>query len=215
MRSFVPSIKDGLSRTTITSSIPLALVVVVGALLSFRSHAVLRQDRDMVVHTYQVIGAVRQALLLTEESESAQNGFVITADPEFLDTYQARKKLLPATLSDLDRLLVRNQDQQKRLTRLRSLLEEKFSQFEAAIQARSTQGFDAAQMLIKDQERRREADSIRAIASEMDSVEEQLLKERADHVAASERRILLVGAATATVSVAARIYLAMRAARAC
>src|SRR3954451_10956274 len=147
-RSFIGDIKGGLSRTTLTSSIPLALVVVVGALLSFRSHAVLRQDRDMVVHTYQVIGAVRQALLLTEESESAQNGFVITADPEFLDTYQARKKLLPATLSDLDRLLVRNQDQQKRLTRLRSLLEQKFSQFEAAIQARSTQGFDAAQILI-------------------------------------------------------------------
>ena len=168
----------------------------------------------MVVHTYQVIGAVRQALLLTEEGENAQNGFVITGDLAFLDRYRARKKLVPATLSDLDRLLVRNQKQQTRLIRLRRLLDEKFSEFDVAIQARSTQGFEAAQVLIKNQERRRETDSIRALASEMDSLEEQLLKERADHVAASERRILLVGAATATLSVAVRIYLAMRATRA-
>ena len=50
----------------------------------------------MVVHTYQVIGAVRQALLLTEESESAQNGFVITTAPEFsIGTKHAKSSCLP------------------------------------------------------------------------------------------------------------------------
>src|SRR3954452_17691153 len=65
IRLFMAHIQRGLSRTAITSSIPLALLVVVGAILSFRSHAVLRQDRDMVVHTYQVIGAVRQESVRT------------------------------------------------------------------------------------------------------------------------------------------------------
>ena len=84
VRQIKRQIKSGVRGTTLTSSIPLILVVVMGAFLSLRSHAILRQDRDMVVHTYQVIGAVRQALLLVEEGESGQNGFVITGDPGFL-----------------------------------------------------------------------------------------------------------------------------------
>src|SRR3954447_24743497 len=133
-RSFIGDIKGGLSRTTVTSSIPLALVVVVGAVLSFRSHTVLRQDRDLVVHTYQVIGAVRQTLLLTAEAETAQRGFVITGDPAFLVPYdKARNQLLPATLADLNRLLVRNTGQQQRLNRLRNLLQHKFEGVQSTI----------------------------------------------------------------------------------
>jgi len=138
---------------------------------------------------------------------------VITGDPGFHNRYEERKRLLPATLSDLERLLIRNRGQQERLSRLRNLIEQQFSEFDAAIKTRSTQGFAAAQTLIDGQARRRETDLVRALVSEMDSVEERLLKERAAHVAASERRILLVGATTATVSVAVRVYLAMRAAR--
>src|SRR6186713_1746017 len=152
--SFIDHIRGGFSRTTVTSNLPLALVVVVGAILSFRSHTVLRQDRDMVVHTYQVIGSVRHALLLTEQSQSAQAGFVITGALESLDRYEDRKKLVPATLSDLDRLLIRNENQQKRLARLRILLDQKFSEFDAAIQVRRAQGFEAAQAQIKVQQSR-------------------------------------------------------------
>ena len=100
----------------------------------------------------------------------------------------------------------------ERLARLRSLIDQKFSEFDAAIQARSAQGFEAAQSQIKVQQSRAAMDSIRALVSKMDSVEEQLLRERARHVEASEKRILLVGAATAAFSVGIRIYLAMRAA---
>jgi CHASE3 domain sensor protein len=114
---------------------------------------------------------------------------------------------MPATLSDLDRLLIRNRNQQKRLARLRSLIDQKFSEFDAAIQARSAQGFEAAQSQIKVQQSRAAMDSIRALVSKMDSVEEQLLRERARHVEASEKRILLVGAATAAFSVGIRFTL--------
>jgi CHASE3 domain sensor protein len=212
-KSFIDHIRGGFSRTTVTSNLPLAVVVVVGAILSFRSHAVLRQDRDMVVHTYQVIGSVRHALLLTEQSQSAQDGFVITGAKESLQRYEGRKKLVPATLSDLDRLLIRNEMQQKRLARLRMLLGQKFGEFDVAIEARRAQGFEAAQAHIKLQQSRAEMDSIRALVSEMESVEERLLEERARHVQDSEKRILLVGAATAAFSVVIRLYLAMRVAR--
>jgi hypothetical protein len=40
----------------IISAIPLAVVVLVGSLLSYRSYALLQQNTNLVVHTYQVLG---------------------------------------------------------------------------------------------------------------------------------------------------------------
>ena len=112
-----------MSRSTAVSAAPLAVIVVVGAILSYRSHAILRQDRDMVVHTYQVIGSVRDALLATEEAETGERGFVITGDSGFLESYdKARNQGIPASLADLGRLLIRNRGQQERLARLRLLI---------------------------------------------------------------------------------------------
>ncbi len=205
-------LRTGFSRTTLTSSAPLALVVVVGGFLSYRSHAVLRQDRDMVVHTYQVIGAVRQALLITEEAETAQRGFVITGDPSNLSPYEkAQNQLLPADLADLQRLLVRNREQQVRFARLRNLLREKFSDIEAVVSTRRTQSFEAARSLIESQAGRRKTDEIRALVSEMDDVEERLLNERQGHVDASEKRILILGVVTVLISFSIRLFMAAQA----
>jgi CHASE3 domain sensor protein len=210
--SFWRRVSSGLSRTTLTSSIPLAFVVVIGGLLSFRSHAVLRQDRDMVVHTYQVIGAVRQTLLIAEEAETAEQGFVITSDAAALRPYQkARDQLLPATLADLERLLIKNKGQQIRLARLRTLLQEKFSEIQRIIDVRRSQSLETARSLIASQAGGRKTDEIRALVSEMDSVEEGLLKERGVHVATSEKRILILGVFTVLVSLAIRLFMAIRA----
>lgn len=53
-------------------------------MLSLRSHSLLSRDRDLVVHSYQVMSATDQLLLRMEDAETAQRGFVITGDPAFL-----------------------------------------------------------------------------------------------------------------------------------
>lgn len=203
-----------MSRSTAVSAAPLAVIVVVGAILSYRSHAILRQDRDMVVHTYQVIGSVRDALLATEEAETGERGFVITGDPGFLESYEkARHQGIPAALADLGRLLIRNRGQQERLARLRLSIEQKLNQLQTAITIRRERNFDAARAFITSQQSERTMNRIRAIASEMDNEEQKLLKERAGHVATSEARILWLAAITAALSVTARILIAIRAAK--
>ncbi len=203
-----------MSRSTAVSAVPLAVIVVVGALLSYRSHSILRQDRDMVVHTYQVLGSIRQALLATEEAETGQRGYIITGDPSFLEPYdKARHQALPASLADLGRLLIRNKGQQVRLARLRSLIDQKLNQIQTTINARRDQSFEAARDLIARQDNDGVMNRIRAIASEMDAEEEKLLKQRAGHVAASEARILWLAALTAALSVAARVWIGIRASR--
>lgn len=168
----------------------------------------------MVVHTYQVIGSVRDALLATEEAETGERGFTITGDPKFLESYEkARNQAIPASLADLGRLLIRNRRQQARLARLRFLIEQKLNQIQTAIQVRRERDFESARAFIISQQSEREMNSIRAIASEMDNEEQKLLKERAGHVDKSEARILWLAALTATLSVTARILIAVKAAK--
>ena len=207
-------IRDAMSRTTALSAAPLAVIVVIGAILSYRSHAILKQDREMVVHTYQVLGSVMTALRATEEAETGQRGYIITGETSFLEPYEkARNQAIPAALADLDRLLIRNRGQRQRLARLRPLIQDKLNQIRTTIDVRRERGFEPARALVADQDNDRVMNGIRAMASEMDNEEEKLLKERAGHVATSEARIFWLAGLTAVLSVTARIWIAVKAAR--
>ena len=207
-------VRQGMARTTDTSHIPLGAVVVIGGILSYRSHGMLRQDREMVVHTYQVIGTLHQTLLAVEEAETSQRGFVITGDNAFLVPYRKSKdQIIPAVEGDLTRLLVRNAAQRGRFDKLRSALNQEFQELQHTIDARRDQGFDAAQTIVKSRVDRQTAEQIRNMIAEMDGVEEHLLAERAQHVAASERRILIWGGITLALSLLVRLFLALRSVR--
>lgn len=205
---------DGWTKTAALSNIPLGAVVIIGGMLSYRSHAMLRQDRDMVVHTYQVIGTLQQTQLAVEEAETAQRGFVITGDQTFLAPYvKAKEQTVPAMDGDLRRLLVRNAAQRERFGRLRTLLDRHFHDLQETIETRRDNGFGAAQSLVQSRADRQMSNQIRNLIGEMDGVERKLLTERDEHVAASERRILVWGGVTVALSFSVRLFLAWRAAR--
>src|SRR5205085_12067654 len=118
-------IRAGISRSTVVSTAPLVFIVLIGSFLSYRLHSILRQDRDMVIHTYQVLGAAREAMHATCEAETGERGFIITGDPAFLAPYEkAQKQTIPAALADLTWLLIRNAAQRKRFARLHELIEQ-------------------------------------------------------------------------------------------
>ena len=204
-----------MSRSTVASSAPLALIVLAGAFLSYRSHEILRQDRDMVIHTYQVLGAAREAMQAAGDAETGERGYVITGDPAFLLPYtKAKKQMLPAAMADLDRLLMKNGAQRKRLARLRQLIEEEFDEIKTTIEARRDRNFEAARALVTAHQRKRATDEIRAIVSEMDNEEQKLLQQRFLNVRISERRTLWIAALTAALSVTTRILIAIKASKA-
>lgn len=199
---------------TLLHNAPLGIVLAIGGSLSYRAHVMLRQDRDLVVHTYQVLGTLQQMLVAVEEAEAAQRGFVITGEAAFLAPYtRAKDQVVPAMESDLGRLLTQNSGQRQRYERLHSEVEAKLREVQETVSVRQTQGFNAAQALIKNQVDRRLMNSIRSSIGEMDGVEQHLLMERAQHVEASERRTWWIAGLTATASISLRLFLLLRGAR--
>jgi CHASE3 domain sensor protein len=194
----------------VISAIPVTIVVIVGFLLSYRSHVMLRQNRDLVVHTYQTIGAANDALVAAEDAETGQRGFIITGDEEFLDPYRtAAGHTIPARLNVLEKLLDDNPIQLNRATRLRELLRRKFEELAVSIQARRSKGFDASRSMVADQSGKRLMDQIRTLTAEMEASGRQLLAKRTEEVGRSERRIIFVAVFTALLSIMVRLAMAV------
>ena len=124
------------------TALPVSIVVVVGAGLSLRSHSLLRRDRELVVHSYQVLNASDEVLLRMEDAETGQRGFIITGNAEFLSPYEAA---LNVTVSEqmgrLGILIDDRPSQRKRVTELRELTSGKFQELSTTTTVREERGF--------------------------------------------------------------------------
>jgi CHASE3 domain sensor protein len=194
----------------IISAIPITVVVLIGSMLSYRSHALLEQNTSLVVHTYQVMDATRDLLLAAEDAETGQRGFVITGDDSFLSPYlQASQRTIPKRLSAMEIMLRDDPSQLGRVSVLRQLLGEKFEELSLTIQERRVHGFEASRVMVESQSGKKIMDEIRESVSEIDQAEQTLLLQRTLQLKRSQRRIIVVGIFTALLSIAMRLLVAV------
>jgi CHASE3 domain sensor protein len=194
----------------IISAIPITVVVLIGSMLSYRSHALLQQNTTLVVHTYQVMDATRDLLLAAEDAETGQRGFVITGDDSFLDPYlQASERTIPERLRAMETMLRDDSSQLGRVSILRQLLEEKFDELSLTIRERRLHGFEASRVMVKNQSGKKIMDEIRNSIGEIDQAEQALLSQRTLELKKSQRRIVVVGIFTAILSIAMRLLVAV------
>jgi CHASE3 domain sensor protein len=194
----------------IISAIPLTVVVLVGSMLSYRSYALLQQNINLVVHTYQVMDATRDLLLAAEDAETGQRGFVITGDDSFLSPYiQASERTIPERLSAMETMLRDDPSQLGRVRILRQLLGEKFEELRQTIQERRLHGFEASRIMVENQSGKKIMDEIRESVSAIDQAEQTLLSQRTLQLKRSQRRIVVVGVSTAILSIAMRLLVAV------
>lgn len=192
------------------SAIPVSVVVLVGSFLSFRWHAILRQDRDLIVHTYAVIDSTRTVLIAAADAETGQRGFVITGDPAFLEPYnRASRTTIPKELTRLEKLVPDNVQQSKRILRLRMLLDQKFRELAATVQIRSERGFETTRRLVANQSGKIIMDDVRRETSEIVRAEQNLLSKRSLEVQRDEHRLVLIAIGTAIISTLMRFGVAV------
>ena len=79
-----------LTPLNIISTLPLLFAMLCGGYLSYRYDILLRENRDLVVHTYQVINAIDGLLIRLEDAETGQRGYIITGEASYLLPTNAR-----------------------------------------------------------------------------------------------------------------------------
>ena len=77
-----------LTPLNVISTLPLLFAMLCGGYLSYRYNILLRENRDLVVHTYQVINAIDGLLIRLEDAETGQRGYIITGDASYLAPYE-------------------------------------------------------------------------------------------------------------------------------
>jgi CHASE3 domain sensor protein len=190
---------------SVVSAVSLALVVLLGGCLSYRYNAILKQNRDLVVHTYQVISAVERAFSDIQDAETGQRGFVITGDEKYLNPYRNAVQNIPVSLHEIRRLVADRSEQLDRADNFENALHGKLDELSVTIALRRDAGLDAARNAIVQADGIVAMDRIRAVVAQMILTEEDLLSDRTSTVVHQERNVLLIALLGALVSIATRV----------
>jgi CHASE3 domain sensor protein len=190
------------------SAIPLSLVVVTGALLSIHSHFLLRHDRELVVHSFEVIRAADDVLIGSLDAETGQRGFVITGNPAFLVPYSQATQVIPVALKQLMSLVGDNAKQLTLIYALKGETDSKLGELQSTVATREHQGFSAAQSMVTERRGKEAMDRIRALTRQIKQSEEQLLTVRATEVHQDEQRIIVIIILTTLLSTLLRVAIA-------
>ncbi|MCJ2125175.1 methyl-accepting chemotaxis protein [Methylobacterium sp. J-077] len=184
----------------------LMLAITVGvSVISLRNIGLIEETEAWTVHTREVLAEVDRMTVAMVDRETALRGYLISADPRFLEPEEAGRKAFAASWDAASKLTANNPTQPGRLAALKALAERW-----------GTEVADRERALMQDPATREEArrlegagvgkavmDGLRAKAAEIAQVEQDLLKARSvasDAAIASSRAANWVGLGSIVVT---------------
>ncbi len=165
----------------------------------------ITQNRELVVHTFEVIMTAQALSASVREAERGQRGYLLTGEAKYLEIYQRAARDAPALLSKLKRLTSDNPEQQHRLPNLEHEVEIELKGVNRALQAGTTGG---ASPVRSDQGTIADSDTVAAIDLLVGAAvaeERRLLTERLARSVADESATLTTAIASAAVAFVAMI----------
>lgn len=152
---------------------------------------------NQVQHARAVLAQLDELRALVQDAEAGQRGYILTGDPEYLDSYTTAIGAIEQVTQTLRQLIADNLDQQRQLDTLEPLIANRLVSLQKAIDARRDQGFDAAVAIVQLGEGKRIMDSVRTMIRQMENEEQRILEQRiARRTASVQATLALVGYGT-------------------
>jgi signal transduction histidine kinase len=139
------------SRRGAHSQAPLAagfLILLIIGVASIWLSSVNRQQADLVTHSMQVQACATRLMMLIEDAEAGERGYLITRDPNFLEPYDIGVREAPRAIDRLAALTPDNPRQHESMVALKSLVAAKLSEGRRTVAAARDRGDFAAAMAI-------------------------------------------------------------------
>ena len=177
----------------------MLIFVVVGA-VTYTSTNQLIEAAGSRKHTYDVLRRIDDIVSHLQDVESGQRSFALTGDEAFLEPYQAATGKIDATVQEARNLLQDNPRQQRRLDAMEPLIKARLAFARESIELRRARGLEAAAQFVKGGKGKALTDEIRKIVGQMESEEEELLKQRTlatEQDARSAKRTIVAGTVAA------------------
>ncbi len=163
--------------TSIKTGFGLALVILAGiGVISYRSLTRFIETSHAVEHSHEVIELLDDLATQLADAESAARGYAATGEDFYLDPYYAANGFVGHTLADLRRLTSGDQRQQRSLTAIEPIIQEKLRHHQNEIQLRKTKGIEGVLPVLFSGRGHQLMDAIRAVIDQMENEERDLLK---------------------------------------
>jgi PAS domain S-box-containing protein len=164
IRRFIPN------PTTVGLALIVALLVVNGLVSEWNIDRLIKNEHR-VVDTQKVLTTLEEVLSNVTEAETAERGFLITDDEQYLKPYESAILRTNETLDHLKRLTAAEPRQQKLIAELRERVDARLAELKRAIAARQAGGFDAARQSVSTNHGRQLMLEMRRLVAEMKEIE--------------------------------------------
>jgi signal transduction histidine kinase len=136
------------------------------------------QERQLVIHAYDVIQNARGIEAALSAAERGQRGYIITGEPIYLANYKAGVNRAPQLFEQLRELTRGNPEQQRRMPVLQAEMNRRIALLKQTLDVREREGFEPARRLVESD---LGLDTMRAVTSLIDQIsngENALLQQR-------------------------------------
>ncbi len=191
-------------RTWLYLSIGLLLgLLLINGGLAYWQIRQLHEHAFWVAHTHEVLESLEAIVSAVVDTETGQRGYLITADPNYLEPYRAALPQAQANIDRLGQLINDNPVQLERLSRLKELSQQRLELLAKNITSVEQGDREAARQLITSGSPKRLMDQIRALVDEMKDDERRLLADREQEYTSIFRAAILNVGITSTAAIAA------------
>lgn len=152
-----------------------------------------RDDAAWVAHTLEVENNISLALVQIRRAESAERGYLLTDQKEFLDEFEEAASAILPRLQTLQQQTKDNAEQQQALREIMRLSESRLDQFRQVLELGKNKKISEAAEQLRISAGRESMNRIRELAGEMRREEQRLFRER---TIAAERSQSLAAAVT-------------------
>lgn len=165
------------NRVRVWFIVTLVILAAISAMVG-QSFLQFKSQKGWVEHTYQAIGLSQDSISGIKDVQSAQRGYVITGQEDYLVPYSVAGPKIDSDLNKLRPMLADNPEQIKRYEVLKKQIQSRRDYAAKIIEAYREGGEKPAFALIRNGTGKREMDEIRSTVADMISEEEQLLAVR-------------------------------------
>ncbi|UPG87653.1 response regulator [Luteibacter aegosomatis] len=196
------------SRTLVALAVVVVFFVCSGMVAWFNVHTI-RNDNGMVIRSQETVGALGDVFSSIQDAETGQRGFLLTGNERYLEPYQNAVGVIPARMDAIRAAMSDDAAQQKRLNEFAARVQSKLDELRTTIEARRSNGADAALAIVASDRGKAAMDDIRARLAIMRSSEYDQRAKRLAEMETAYSTALTSGAASAFLGIALTVFVAV------
>jgi signal transduction histidine kinase/CHASE3 domain sensor protein/DNA-binding NarL/FixJ family response regulator len=190
-----------------------AALLGVAMYLTYNLSRYAARSQDDVLRTYEALRATRAVLVLVQDAETGQRGYILTRQGDYLKPYNDALAALPGAIAEMKAQASVNDYQSAKAAELESAIRAELDELDKSIGVARTEGFDAARALVLTDAGKRAMDRIRTQVDELLAAQRAELTRRIATTDQAETETLLVATVGGLIALIALVTASLSLAR--